>query len=624
VALYLLDSNDPENLPADRGITAQLYGGGPEVRLLQEMALGIGGWRLLRALGLSPSVCHLNEGHAAFTALERARDHASVHGVAFDVALAATRAGNVFTTHTPVGAGFDRFATDLVATYLGAYAREELGLSVSELMAMGRADPTDGSEPLNMAWLATRCCGAVNAVSRRHRDVSRRIFQPLFPRWPEAEVPIGYVTNGVHVPSWDSAGADALWTQACGPHPWNGLRTSHDEGIAARDDVELWQMRQRARTDLVTFVRERLALQLEGSGFEGKAIDAAANVLNADALTLGFARRFAEYKRPTLLLRDPERLARLLGDPARPVQIVIAGKAHPQDVAGQSLLSEWVRFSRRPDVRPHAVFLADYDLRLAEQLVRGVDLWINTPRPPWEACGTSGMKILVNGGLNLSFVDGWWAEAFRDDVGWAPSVSGGGDDDEEDAAQLYSVLEQQVIPAFYRRDTKGLPPNWLRKMRASMASLTPVYSADRAVREYCDRYYLPAAARFARRVANEGTEAAALVALKRTMETHGGQLRFGEVRASTEGAVLRFEVPLYVDDIDPDALRVELYADPLENGVPELVPMRRGSPLVGAKGFAYLAEVRNVRPSRDYTPRVIAWHPTSAGPLDLPFILWAS
>ena len=469
IPLYLLDANDPENRPADRGITAQLYGGDSEVRILQEMALGFGGWRLLRALGLSPSVCHLNEGHAAFAGLERAREMIARCGDRFDVALAATRAGNVFTTHTPVSAGFDRFPPDLVAAQLGAYARDELGLSRRDLLALGRANPDDVHEPFNMAWLATRCSGAINAVSRRHASVSRRIFQPLFPRIPEAEVPVGFVTNGIHVPSWDSAEADLLWTKASGANRWRGTMDSIGKDIAARPDAELWRLRGDARRALVTFVRERLTGQLAASGVEGAGLDTAAKVFDGDALTIGLARRFAEYKRPTLLLRDADRLARLLTNPSRPAQIVVAGKAHPQDAGGKALVREWVGFARRPDVRPHVVFLGDYDLRLAERLVQGVDLWVNTPRPPWEACGTSGMKVLVNGGLNLSFLDGWWDEAYRPEVGWAPA--GDGRDDAGDAGRLYDLLEREIIPAFYDRDPEGLPKTWIAKMRSSMADV---------------------------------------------------------------------------------------------------------------------------------------------------------
>jgi glycogen phosphorylase len=621
VPLYLLDSNDPENLPPDRGIAAQLYGGGPEVRILQEMALGIGGWRLLRALGLSPSVCHMNEGHAAFVALERARDFRERCGVQLEEAMAATRRGNVFTTHTPVNAGFDRFAPDLVGAQLGAYARDELGLSLDELLALGRARPTDRSEPFNTAWLAARCSGAINAVSRRHAAVSRRIFQPLFPRFPECEVPIGYVTNGVHVPSWDSPEADALWTTACGPARWRGTMRSVEDQIAARSDAELWELRRTARGRLVSFVRERLSEQLAASGMEGGVLEAAARVFDPDALTIGLARRFAEYKRPTLLLRDEDRLARLLTNRTRPVQIVVAGKAHPQDAAGKDLVCRWVRFARRADVRLRVVFLADYDLRLAERLVQGVDLWINTPRPPWEACGTSGMKILVNGGLNLSFLDGWWDEAYGPELGWAPA--GDGRDDAGDAGRLYEILENDVVPAFYERDPQGLPREWISKMRASMSKLTPAYSANRAVREYCEHYYLPAAEAFERRRAGGGAGARAFVAGRRALEDHWEALRFGEVRVRTEGGRHHFAAALYIDDINPDAIAVELYADPQEEGKAATV-MRRDAPLIGARGFTYVADVPDTRPVRHFTPRVLPALSDALVPLELPRVVWAS
>ena len=389
VPLYLLDSNDPVNVPADRGITAELYGGGLETRLLQEMALGIGGWRLLRALGIAAQVCHLNEGHATLAAVERARSFMQDRGCSFADAVATTRAGNVFTTHTPVEAGFDRFSPELLEAYLGSYARQELQVPLDALLALGRANPRDSREWLNMAWLATRLSGAVNAVSARHGQVSRRIFQVLFPRWPEAEVPVGHVTNGVHVPSWDSAEADALWTRACGSDRWEGTMEELEPKLLAASDEDLWTFRAAARAKLVEFVRDRLGRQLSAAGITGDRLAAAAHVLDPDALTLGLARRFTDYKRPALLLHDAERFVRLLRNPARRVQVIVAGKAHPRDEEGKRSIQEWVRFVRRDDVRTGAVFLADYDLRLAERLVQGVDVWINTPRPPWEACGTS-------------------------------------------------------------------------------------------------------------------------------------------------------------------------------------------------------------------------------------------
>src|SRR5665213_850604 len=445
VKLYLLDSNDAANHPIHRGITSELYGGGPELRLMQELVLGIGGWRLLGALGIRPEVCHLNEGHAAFAVLERARDFMRESAQPFDVALTVTRAGNLFTTHTAVAAGFDRFPPALIEQYLGGYAQQKLSIPLHELLALGRANPDDPSEPFNMAYLAVRGSGAVNGVSRLHGHVSRQLFEPLFPHWPQEDIPVGFVTNGVHMPTWDSALADDLWTQACGKDRWLGMPESLARNIREVSDQKLWQFRTASRKSLVDYARERLSRQLEASGASLEAAAAVRHLLDPNALTLGFARRFATYKRPNLLLHDRERLLRLLSDPRRPVQLIIAGKAHPADKPGQALIQEWIRFIREPEVRPHVIFLSDYDMLLTEHLVQGVDVWINTPRRPWEASGTSGMKVLVNGGINLSELDGWWAEAYTPAIGWA--IGDGkehGDDPPMDAIEadaLYTILE---------------------------------------------------------------------------------------------------------------------------------------------------------------------------------------
>ena len=415
--LYLLDSNDPANIPVHRGITSQLYGGGPELRLKQEMLLGIGGWRLLDALGIRPEVCHLNEGHAAFAVLERARAFMKEAGQSFEVALAVTRAGNLFTTHTAVAAGFDRFSPALIEQYLGRYAEQKLGIGTRALLALGRQNPDDSSESFNMAYLAIRGSGAVNGVSRLHGKVSRGLFAPLFPRWPASEVPVAHVTNGVHMPSWDSAAADDLWTKACGKGRWLGTTDTLEHDVQKISDADIWQFRAAGNRSLVEYTRQRLSRQLAASGASQGEIDEANHLFDPSALTLGFARRFATYKRPNLLLRDPVRLLRLLTNPKHPVRLIIAGKAHPEDKAGQALIHEWITFIRQPEVRPHVVFLSDYDMLLTEHMVQGVDVWINTPRRPWEASGTSGMKVLVNGGINLSELDGWWAEAYSPDVG---------------------------------------------------------------------------------------------------------------------------------------------------------------------------------------------------------------
>jgi glycogen phosphorylase len=627
VKLYLLDSNDAANFPAHRGITGELYGGGPELRLKQELILGIGGWRLLNALGIEPDVCHLNEGHAAFAVLERARNFMQATGQPFEVALAVTRAGNLFTTHTAVAAGFDRFAPALIEQYLGRYAVQRLGITLHDLLALGRQNPNDLSESFNMAYLAVRGSGAVNGVSRLHGEVSRQIFRPLFPRWPQDEIPIGHVTNGVHVPTWDSAPADKLWTQTCGKERWLGATEALERDIRSTSDASLWKFRSAARKSLVEYARERLSRQLSFSGASAEAIDAAKSLLDPNALTLGFARRFATYKRPNLLLQNPARLLRLLANPERSVQLIIAGKAHPEDRAGQDLIHQWIDFIHHPESRLHIVFLSDYDMLLAERLVQGVDVWINTPRRPWEASGTSGMKVLVNGGINLSELDGWWAEAYAPELGWA--LGDGrehGDDPAWDAIEadaLYDLLEREVIPEFYTRNESGIPAAWVSRMRESMAQLTPRFSTNRVVREYTEQHYLPAAAAYRDRAADKGAAGVNMVKRRDALEQKWNALRFGEMKVETDGGQHVLEVELYLEELDPDAVRVELYADGGNGIASERVEMERVRQLVGAThGYAYRAGVPATRPAMDYTARVIPRCDGVAIPLEDARILW--
>jgi glycogen phosphorylase len=627
VRLYLLDSNDPANMPMHRGITSELYGGGPELRLQQELVLGIGGWRLLRRLGHNPEVCHLNEGHAAFAVLERALSFMNENGVPFDVALAATRAGNVFTTHTPVAAGFDRFSPALMQIYLARYAVERLHISVKELMALGRANPDDADEPFNMAYLAVRGAGAINGVSKLHGEVSRSIFRPLFPRWPVDEIPVGSVTNGVHVTSWESEFANRLWTEACGEERWLGTMEGVAEKISAVSDEALWELRTNNCQELVRFVRLRSQTQMAAYGAPSGEIQRAKTMFDPNALTIGFARRFATYKRPNLLLYDPERLARILTSQQRPVQLVLAGKAHPADQPGKDMLHQWVQFIRRPEIRQHAVFLVDYDMLLAERIVGGVDLWINTPRRPWEACGTSGMKVLVNGGINLSALDGWWAEAYDPEVGWAIGDGKEHDDtaarDQIEAQQLYDLLEGEIIPKFYRRDAAGLPREWIAIKRESMARLTPEFSANRAVREYTDEYYLPAAASYRRRAADRGALARDIAQSRKPIAERWSGLKFGSVRVETIGDFHQFRVQVYLGELEPAAVLVELFANSQNGGPPTRQPMARAEPLVGALGgFIFAGQVPSSRPVTDYTPRIVPAHPGIAVPLEQMEILW--
>lgn len=625
ITLYLLDSNDPLNSPRDRGITAQLYPTGGTRRLLQEIILGIGGWRLIEALGLPIEVCHLNEGHAAFAVLARAAGFMRRTGHPFPVALWATRAGNLFTTHTPVEAAFDRFAPDLLGPYAEAMA-SMVGVPVEQVLALGRKNPLDRNEPFNMAFLAVRGSGAVNGVSRLHGVVSRQIFQSLYPDWPQKEVPVGFVTNGVHVPSWDSREADTLWTRTCGKGRWIGGLDEISRSIEGVGDAEIWNFRGAQRYALVQYVRHRLVRQMQEHGAPPEVIQRAQHVLDPNVLTLGFARRFAVYKRPALLFHDPERLARLLMDRERPVQLVVAGKAHPNDDEGKRLLQAVVRFAARGDLCDRIVFLEDYDMVLAQYLVAGIDVWVNTPRRPWEACGTSGMKVLVNGGLNLSELDGWWDEAYAADVGWALGDGRTHPEPEWDgveANQLYELLERHVVPEFYGRDAEGIPRTWLQRVRASMARLTPQFSSTRMLHEYVERVYGPCAKASRSREADGAKLAVELAQWQRAVSEHWTGLRFGEVSVTQKGQDWQFEVQVYCGELDPGHIRVELYADPLGGEGPTRLDMKRQGLLPGAvNGYLYTGAVPATRPAAHYTPRIVPFHPAAVIPNEDTHILW--
>jgi glycogen phosphorylase len=627
IKLYLLDSNDAANSPAHRGITSELYGGGPELRLKQELVLGIGGWRLLNALGIHPQVCHLNEGHAAFAILERAYTFMKDTRQPFNVALTATRAGNLFTTHTAVAAGFDCFSPDLIDQYLGKYAEESLGISRRKLMDMGRKYPGDVSEKFNMAYLAIRGSGSVNGVSRLHGEVSRHLFGQLFPKWPVEEVPVGHITNGVHMPTWDSKEADNIWTQACGKDRWLGMNKTIAADIRSVSDEKLWKMRTKANKELIQFAREHFPKQLLGSGLSTDSAEQAKHLFDPDILTLGFARRFATYKRPNLLLHDPQRLLRFLTNPKFPAQLIISGKAHPADQEGRDLIKEWIQFIRQKKPHPPIIFLSDYDMHISENLVQGVDVWINTPRRPWEACGTSGMKVLVNGGINLSELDGWWAEAYTPEVGWALGDGREHCDDPAidaiEAEQLYNILEQQVIPEFYNRNEKGIPTRWISRMRESMSQLTPRFSADRTVREYTEQHYLPASTAYLDRSANKGDKGKRIADLLRNLDQKWGSMHFGEVKIMPVENYYKIEVQIYFGDLDPDILQVDLFANGIDSKGHEVQKMTKGTKIEGTdNAYYYNASVASGRPATDYTPRVIPNLPGVSVPLETNLILW--
>ena len=628
VTLYLLDSNDVLNNPADRGITAKLYGGGAEMRLMQEIVLGVGGWRVVEALHPEIEICHINEGHAAFAIIERARHLALKENMDFWAALWATRPGNIFTTHTPVAAGFDQFSADLLRKYL-PYVEGVLagrGVELDDVLALGRLNPRDSSEAFNMTYLALRGSAMCMGVSRLHGEFSRRIFQPLFPRWPIGEVPVSHITNGVHVPTWDSAESDRIWTEACGKERWRSLPHVDAENIASVPDEELWAMRSRGRGRVVRIARARLTTQLRERGFVLEAIRTADIVLDANVLTLGFARRFTEYKRPNLLLSDADRFGRLLLDERRPVQIVVSGKAHPADIAGKQMIQEWIEFANQPRFRRRVVFLEDYDIDLAQHLVQGVDVWINTPRRPWEACGTSGMKVLVNGGLNCSILDGWWDEAYEPEVGWAVGDESGGAVvvvDARDAESLYRVLEFKIVPTFYDRDATGLPRAWLRRIRKSMSTLTPAFSSTRMIQDYVQQAYLPQAKAMRERRKEKCVKARDLNEWSRMIHKRWPTLHIGNPTINRTGKAWHVFVPVYMGEVPPSSVSVELFADASGEHLPEVILLHQEQTIPGStNGYIYAGAVETLRPADDYTVRAVPYHSDAILPTELPLITW--
>jgi starch phosphorylase len=562
IPLYLLDTNLEDNAPEDREITTRLYGGDQDMRIRQEILLGIGGVRALRLLGIDPDVCHMNEGHAAFLALERVRLLMEEHRLRFSEAREAVRAGNVFTTHTPVEAGIDHFPADLLEKYLGRYYRG-LGLSRDEFLGLGRQNPRYPHETFCMAVLALRLADHSNGVSELHGDVSRKMWKNLWPELPEEHLPLTSITNGVHIKTWLSEEMTRLLIRYLGPR-W--LDDATDAGLWRRvvriPDAELWRTHKRSREKLVDFARRRLKDQLTQVGATAKEIAVAGEVLDPDILTIGFARRFATYKRGTLLMRDLDRLARILNNPERPVQIIFAGKAHPADHQGKELIRQIVQLSHQERFRHRIVFIEDYDMGVARHLVQGVDVWLNTPRRPMEASGTSGMKVAFNGGLNMSILDGWWCEGYKGNNGWAIGRGEVYEDieyqNEVEGRAIYDLLEKEVVPLFYDRGHDGIPRGWIATMKASLQSLCPVFSTDRMVQEYTEHFYLTAGERLAKLAAKDLGLAIELARWKEKLHRLWHQVRVEEVTAPVGGEVT-------VGSLIPVSARVFLGEIPLED-----------------------------------------------------------
>ncbi|MFN2516387.1 MAG: alpha-glucan family phosphorylase [Pyrinomonadaceae bacterium] len=499
VALYLLDTNIAENEETDRWVTGHLYGGDRETRIVQEMLLGIGGVRLLRKIGIEPSVYHLNEGHSAFLALELARELIQSQRLSFAEAAKEVRQRCVFTTHTPVAAGNDEFEIDLLTRSFGRSYEQELGLSHEEFLSLGRIDPGNSNEAFGLTPLAIRMCRSTNGVSRKHGEVSRALWQRLWPEEVIEDIPITHVTNGVHAPTWVAPLIRSLYERYVGDDWQVKLRdrVQWEQGIAQIPDEELWTAHSLLKQRLVAFIRQRSFFARLNRGETPEYAEAAKTLFHPGTLTIGFARRVAGYKRWNLLLTDPERLLRLVNNNDRPVQFVFAGKAHPQDARAKLTLQQVVNWKYDPQVRGHAVFLDDYDHEIARQLVRSVDVWLNVPRRPLEASGTSGEKVAINGGLNLSILDGWWLEGYDGTNGFAIGNEAQGADDDDidasDAESLYQTLEQEVVPLYYERQKEnsgqGLPRKWIAMMKRSITTLAPEFNSDRMVEEYARRIY---------------------------------------------------------------------------------------------------------------------------------------
>ena len=634
VPLYLLDTNLPENSVEDRNLTAHLYGGDDDTRIRQEKILGIGGLRVLTAIGVEPSVCHMNEGHSAFLGLEWIRTLMDRTGKDFDACRQAVAAGTVFTTHTPVPAGNDTFSPELVERYFAREA-QELGLRWDEFLDLGRISG-DGDK-FSMTVLALHLSNARNGVSKLHGEVARRMWRAVWPGTPLEEVPIGSITNGIHLRTWVSGEMQELFNRYLGGE-WaeDSSNPASWHRVDQIPNTELWRAHERARETLVSYARRRLRTQLKRRGAPKPEVEAAAEVLDPEALTIGFARRFATYKRATLLFRDPSRLAKILENPERPVQILFAGKAHPRDDAGKEFIRQIIHFTREAGFQNRVVFLEDYEMELARHLVEGVDVWLNTPRRPLEASGTSGMKVVANGGLHLSVLDGWWVEGYRPDLGWA---IGSGEEyrepeyqDQVEGEALYDVLEHEVVPIFYDRGRDGIPRDWIARMKTSLAELAPRFSMDRMVKQYVDESYRTASERFVALTADGLSRATDVAAWLRQMRAEWGAVSVQDVTADGSGprpvgerVVVHARVGL--GQIGPDEVEVQLYHGRLGTDgiiVDGLgVPMRLAGAAEGDGMYDFTGEIPCETSGRHgFSVRVLPRHPDVGSPHETRLVCW--
>lgn len=637
VPLYLLDTNIAENAPENRGITAQLYGGDSEMRIRQEMMLGIGGYRALQAVGKTPAVCHINEGHAAFLAIERVWQLMQSEKVSFDVAAQVIAAGNCFTTHTPVPAGNDVFDVVLMDKYVGLYY-DRLGIGREGFLALGRQDPGNPRENFCMTVLALKLSGHRNGVSKLHGEVSRAMWEKVWPGVPVHEIPITSITNGVHTRTWISNDLADLYDRYLGPH-WvlSPARMDIWNRISNIPDTELWRALERRRERLVAFARRRLRQQFERRGLSSREIAGADEILDPSVLTICFARRFATYKRGTLLFRDVARLAALVNDPHRPIQIIFAGKAHPRDSGGKELIREIVHQSRRAELRNRIVFIEDYDMNVARYLLQGADIWLNTPLRPMEASGTSGMKAAANGALNLSIPDGWWVEGYQKTNGWnigsGESYATRDEQDDVEANAIYELLEKEICPIFYERGSDHVPREWVRRMKSAIQTTGPVFSTSRMVQEYAGLFYFPAYEQYQRLKADNLARAKALVQWRDRLRGAWREVRVERIESSAGSEVavgdsLEVRAVVHLGPISANDVRIEACYGPMDSQgrltrSKTLFLQPVDQPIDGRQTFAATLQFRTSG-LQGFSVRVVANHEDVLCPWDIGLITWAS
>lgn len=637
VPLYLLDTDHEENSPEDRGITGKLYGGDHETRIRQEIMLGMGGVIALHAMGRNPSTYHMNEGHSAFMALQRIKDLMHREGLSFDQSIETVKAGSLFTTHTPVPAGNETFDPGLIKYYFGKYC-QDVGIGVEHLLEIGRQTPSDTSEPFSMTVLALRLSAGANGVSKLHGEVARDMWAQTWKGVPTNEVPITSITNGIHARTWISHDLGDLFDRYLGPG-W--INNPGDQDIWKRisevPDTELWRTHERRRERLVDFARKRLYKQYSSRGANAAELRVCLEVLDPEAMTIGFARRFATYKRGNLFLRDMERIKQIITNAKMPVQFIIAGKAHPADTQGKQIIREMVRAARDPDLRHRLVFIEDYDMCVARYLVQGVDCWLNTPRRPMEASGTSGMKAAVNGALNISIPDGWWCEAENlGPNGW--SIGKGEEyetleeQDEVESNALYEILEVEAAPLFYKKGVDGLPREWIARMKSSIGTIGPMFNTYRMVQEYCDRFYVPCAKRKFSLISNHRERALALAAWKANVREKWSHVSVGEVLSGeTEGlpvgTSLEVTAEVHLAGLTHSDVLVETYygsVDTLgniQNG--ELAELAFAEDLGNGRARFKGAIHCERTGQQGFTVRVIPSHPDLFNKHELTLITWA-